>query len=163
MTCPIRLIQCWKNFHIRLRLPLTTYQGDNKMNVRIKHKRWKRKINKVRIILVPPAAWSTETPQWKRKKTVSKLFKKRINDYWERKTLRPWWGKLWINESRKRNTESDTRSLNNHGLPGGNQFLNGNAENKSDVHASSMVYTSDFSNRIPKPGRKMFGAFRGHP
>lgn len=60
------------------------------MNVRIKHKRWKRKINKVRIILVPPAAWSTETPQWKRKKTVSKLFKKRINDYWERKTLRPW-------------------------------------------------------------------------
>ena len=45
------------------------------MNERIKHKRWKRKINKVRIILAPPVTWSTETPQWKRKKTVSKLFK----------------------------------------------------------------------------------------
>ena len=75
---------------MHLKLLTITYQGDNKMNERIKHKRWKRKINKVRIILAPPVTWSTETPQWKRKKAVSKLFKKRINDYWERKAPRPW-------------------------------------------------------------------------
>lgn len=46
------------------------------MNERIKHKRWKRNINKVRIILAPPVTWNTETPQWKRRKLIQRSYER---------------------------------------------------------------------------------------